>query len=146
MRLRQQDNIADLDVKIQVIAQEILGLDRALADVVAIASYWLRFRQLHVLRSHRYDHPRVLVDALARMRLDLAHRRTHDAAPVTERGDHSTNFIGGMVTALGDDSSVVSSAMGEIKAQHPSPSAVTIPPMKLVVPTKSATNLSVGCS
>src|SRR6266516_8119133 len=94
MRLRQQDNITDLDVKIQVIAQEILGLDRALADGVDVARHWLRFRQFHVLRPHRYDHLRVPVDALARMRLDLAHRRTHDTAPVAERGDRPSDEIG----------------------------------------------------
>src|SRR5436189_242256 len=94
MRLRKKDNIADLDVKIQVIAQEILGLDRALADGVDVARHWLRFRQFHVLRPHRYDHLRVLVDALARMRLDLAHRRTHDTAPVAERGDRPSAETG----------------------------------------------------
>src|SRR5438876_2264778 len=94
MRLRQQDNITDLDVKIQVIAQEILGLDRALADGIDVARHWLRFRQFHVLRPHRYDHLSVLVDALARMRLDLAYRRTHDTAPVAERGDRPSDEIG----------------------------------------------------
>ena len=40
----------------------------------------------------------------------------------------------------------LSSPMAERTTQVPSATVSTVPPMKLVLPTKSATNLSVGCS
>src|SRR5262245_46325367 len=93
MRLCQQHNIADLDVKIQIVAEEVLGVDGALADVVAVGGARRSLRQFHVLGPHRYDHRGVLAHAFARMRLELAHGRADDAATIAERGDGAADEI-----------------------------------------------------
>src|SRR5215831_4759699 len=102
MRLCQQHNIADLDMKIQIVAEEILGVDGALADVVAVGGGGRSFRQFHVLGPHRYDDGGVLAHALARMRLEFAHGRADDAAAIAERGDGAADEIGG-ADEIGDE-------------------------------------------
>src|SRR5262245_63780222 len=56
MGLRREHDVADLDVEIEIVAEEILGVDGALQDVVAGGSRGRSLRQLHVLRAHRDDH------------------------------------------------------------------------------------------
>src|SRR5207245_1652716 len=57
-------------------------------------------------------------------------------------------FVAGIHVFLAPPSlaCALSSPIAELTTQRPSWMAVTVPPMKLVVPTKSATNLSFGCS
>src|SRR5262245_44643551 len=73
MSLRLQHDIADLDLEIHVVAEEIPGLDRALANVVTFGGRRSRLRQFHILRPHRDDDRGILADCSARPRLPLAH-------------------------------------------------------------------------
>src|SRR5262249_21559518 len=95
MRLGYELNIADLDVKIQVVAEKIPGIDGALADVVAVGGGGRAFRELDVRRPHRHDHRRVPTHTFAGMRLELADRRADDAVAAIERGDGAADEIGG---------------------------------------------------
>src|SRR5262245_48811352 len=102
VRLGREHDVADLDVKIKIVAEEILGVDGALQDVVAGSGRGRNLRQLHVLRPHRDDHAGVLADPFAGMRLELAHRRAHHAAAVGERDDGAGDEIGG-ADEIGDE-------------------------------------------
>src|ERR1700738_2222650 len=85
MRLRQNDKIADGDVKIHIVAEEIPAGHRAPADIVVITALRLALAELHVLRAYGNYHVSVLAYALGWQRADVAQRRAHDAAPVCKR-------------------------------------------------------------
>src|ERR1700730_15718982 len=82
-------------MKIQIVAEKILGVDGALAAVVAIGGGRRLFGQFYVLGPYRYDHGGVLAHTLARVRLELAHGRADDAAAIAERGDGAADESGG---------------------------------------------------
>src|SRR5262249_16466270 len=79
VRLGREHDVADLDVKIEIVAEKILGVDGALQDVVAEGGRGRNLRELHVLRPHRDDHARILADPFAGMRLAPAQRAAHTA-------------------------------------------------------------------
>src|SRR5262249_60431154 len=81
-------------MKIQIVAEKILGVDGALADVVAIGGGRGLFGQFYVLGPYRYDHRGVLAHTLARGRLELAHGRADDAAAIPEGSDGAAGEIG----------------------------------------------------
>ena len=89
-------------MKIQIVAEKILGVDGALADVVAIGGGRRLFGQFYILGPYRYDHRGVLAHTLARVRLELAHGRADDAAAIAERGDGAADEIGG-ADEVGDE-------------------------------------------
>src|SRR5215813_10306491 len=89
MRPRLQHNIAHLDVEIQILAEEILGVHGGADDVVAVGGGRLLLGELDVLRADRDDDGLVLRHALRGMGLDLAERRGDDteAAAALDRRD-----------------------------------------------------------
>src|SRR3954447_9565927 len=95
MRLRQQHNVADRDVEIEIIAEEFLATDRSLADIIIVSCTGrLAFRQLDILRANRDHDTRAFAQTLAGVRLDLAQRRAHDATAISHRADPSGDKVG----------------------------------------------------
>src|SRR5439155_9212789 len=102
MRPRLQYHIAHLDVKIQILAEEILGVDGGLDDGLALRGGGLELAQFEVLGPYRDDHRCVLGQALARLRLDLADGRADDTVDALKRGDGAADEISG-ADEVGDE-------------------------------------------
>src|SRR5215813_10808600 len=95
MRPRLQHNIAHLDVEIQILAKEILGMNGGADDVLAGCALRLLLGEFNVLGTDRDDHRAVLGNAFGGLRLDLAHRRAHQAVSAAlERGHGAADEIG----------------------------------------------------
>src|SRR3954465_15353983 len=72
MRPRLQHNITHLDLKIQILAEEILGVNGATNNVVADCRRRLGLDQLHVFGPHRDHDSLVLLHAFRGVHSDFA--------------------------------------------------------------------------
>src|SRR5580704_1392096 len=69
VRAREQQAVADLDLEIEVVAEEHHSVDRAAPRVVAVGALGRVLEQLHVLGAHRHDHRVVAAQAAVALRL-----------------------------------------------------------------------------
>src|SRR5215831_19951599 len=106
MRPRLQHNIAHPDVEIQILAEEILGVDGGADDVLAGCALRLLLGELDVLGADRDDHGAVLGDPFGRLRLDLAHRRAHQAVTAPLERSHGTADEIGSADEISDELAV----------------------------------------
>src|SRR5262249_36037597 len=93
MRFREQQSIADLNVAVEVIAEKIPAADRGLADIIIRGAGWLALGKLYVLGTNGDRDTPIPAYPFARMRLELAERRAHDATALNDGGNGTGNEI-----------------------------------------------------